>query len=373
MPPASGLGLKRKETQARIETALREATANPCVSLWVRPIRASAKPNAHAAALRGILATPIDLLVNGSSVTISPDQLGSTILRRRKGRPRARHRPAKLHDVLTPSLAGFEAAPVDARFTWSGPIVMIVPSTAGRVVDLAAATPAILAGQRQVPAPVVEQQPARNTDWAQRLNITEMVSTFTTNHAAGQPRVSNIHRACDLVNGTVVEPGQTFSLNGAIGPRSPERGFVEAPAFATDEGFFEAFGGGVSQFSTTVFNATFFSGYKDVKHSRTRSTSRLSLGREAALDSPGSTTSSRSTRAQVCWSRAPTPSRRSRDVLRQQEGKVVEAEGPIVLEQTPPSTECWTRPPPRARGASGRVGYRVIKQPRRPDRRERFF
>ena len=140
VPPASGLGLKRKETQARIETALREGDRQP-VRVPVGPSHPSVGEAAMrdaAARARGILAAPVDLLVNGSSVTISPDQLGSTMTATPKGGAlELGIDPAKLHDVPHPVLAGFEAAPIDARFTWSGPIVMIVPSTAGRVVDLA--------------------------------------------------------------------------------------------------------------------------------------------------------------------------------------------------------------------------------------------
>ena len=38
-------------------------------------------------------------------------------------------------------------------------------------------------------------QPARTTEWAQKLNITELVSSYTTDHPCCQPRVTNIHRA----------------------------------------------------------------------------------------------------------------------------------------------------------------------------------
>ena len=164
VPPASGLGLKRKETAGpdRDGPARRRPPTRACPCGSVPSERRRSRNARRRSRAHGILAAPVDLLVNGSSVTISPDQLGSTMTATPKGGAlELGIDPAKLHDVLTPSLAGFEAAPVDARFTWSGPSVMIVPSTAGRVVDLAAATPAILAGQRQVPAPVVEQQPAR--------------------------------------------------------------------------------------------------------------------------------------------------------------------------------------------------------------------
>jgi vancomycin resistance protein YoaR len=380
VPPASGLGLKRKQARAGVEAAMRDGERHP-VRVPVGPSRPSVGEAAMrdaAARARAILAAPVDLLVNGSSVTVSPEQLGPTMTATPKeGSLELGIDAAKLRDTLASSLGPLEAAPVDARFTWSGPNVMIVPSTAGRVVDLPAATPAILAGQRQVPAPVVEVQPARNTEWAQRLNITEVVSTFTTNHPAGQPRVYNIHRACDLVNGTVVEPGETFSLNEAIGPRTPQRGFVEAPAFATDEGFFEAYGGGVSQFSTTVFNATFFGGYKDVKHTpHSIYITRYPLGREATLDYPGIDNQFQDdSGAGVLVTCSYTDASITVTYYGNKEGKVVEAEGPIVLEQTPPTTECVD--PAAAQGEAGYTGYRVenyrvINQPGRPGRRERF-
>jgi vancomycin resistance protein YoaR len=378
--PVSGIGLERGKARARIEAALRDGERDR-VRLPIgqaRPSVGEAAMRDAAARARAILAAPVDLVVDGTTVTVSPDQLGGTMTATpNDGKLELGIDATKLHEVLAPSLAVFEAAPVDAHFAWLGPAVMIVPSTPGRMVDLAAATPAILAGQRQVPTPVAEQQPARNTEWAQRLNITEMVSTFTTNHPSGQPRVRNIHRACDLVNGTIVEPGETFSLNTAIGPRTPQRGFVEAPAFATDEGFFEAFGGGVSQFSTTVFNATFFGGYKDVKHTpHTIYISRYPLGREATLDYPAIDNQFQNdSGAGVIVTCTYTESSITVTYYGNKEGKVVEAEGPIVLEQTPPTTECVD--PAAAQGEGGYTGYRVenyriIRQPGHADRRERF-
>ena len=78
-------------------------------------------------------------------------------------------------------------------------------------------------------APLREIVPAHDTAWAQALGITHQVSTFTTNHPSGQPRVQNIHLAADVLNNTVVEPGQVFSLNDTLGPRTPEKGYVKAP------------------------------------------------------------------------------------------------------------------------------------------------
>jgi vancomycin resistance protein YoaR len=98
--------------------------------------------------------------------------------------------------------------------------------------------------------------------------------------------VHNIHLAADVLNNTVVEPGQLFSLNDTLGPRTPEKGYVKAPILVND-GFGEDYGGGVSQLTTTVFNAVFFGGYRDVEHSPHRFyISRYPMGREATINYP---------------------------------------------------------------------------------------
>ena len=111
------------------------------------------------------------------------------------------------------------------------------------------------------------------------------MSTFTTRHNSGEERVKNIHRGADLINNVVVEPGATFSLNDALGPRTTERGFVVAPVFYGE--FTEDVGGGVSQLATTVFNAVFWGGYEDVDHKpHTIYISRYPMGREATINYP---------------------------------------------------------------------------------------
>ena len=81
-------------------------------------------------------------------------------------------------------------------------------------------------------------------------------------------------------------PGETFSLNGFVGERDRGRGFTEAPMILGGK-LVPAVGGGVSQFATTMFNAVFFGGFKNVYH-KTHSfyISRYPAGREATVSSP---------------------------------------------------------------------------------------
>ena len=91
---------------------------------------------------------------------------------------------------------------------------------------------------------------------------TSLLCSFTTYFdAANVPRAANIALAASKLNGSVLEPGQTFSFNGAVGPRTEERGFVSAKIISGGR-FTDGVGGGVCQVSTTLYNAALLSGLK---------------------------------------------------------------------------------------------------------------
>lgn len=119
------------------------------------------------------------------------------------------------------------------------------------------------------------------------LGINEMVSTFTTEHPAGQSRVVNIQRMADAIRGTVIRPGETFSLNGIVGPRTREKGYVPGGFIGGDGRLSSDIGGGVSQFATTMFNAAFFGGVDITEYfMHTLYFSRYPYGREATVSHP---------------------------------------------------------------------------------------
>ncbi len=71
---------------------------------------------------------------------------------------------------------------------------------------------------------------------------------------SAESRNMNIKRACDLINGTVVEPGKTFSFNGVVGPRTAKTGFYKAIEYAYGKQV-EGYGGGICQVSSTIYVA----------------------------------------------------------------------------------------------------------------------
>ncbi|MEL7207181.1 MAG: VanW family protein, partial [Actinomycetota bacterium] len=118
------------------------------------------------------------------------------------------------------------------------------------------------------------------------LGIVEEVSTFTTEHACCQNRVTNIQRFADLTRGVVIRPGEDFSLNGHVGRRTIEKGFVADAAIVN--GILEPqVGGGVSQFATTFFNTAFYAGLDFNEYqSHSLYISRYPRGREATISFP---------------------------------------------------------------------------------------
>src|SRR5262249_60075903 len=140
-------------------------------------------------------------------------------------------------------------------------------------------------------------------------------------------------------NNHVVAPGAVFSLNDALGPRTPERGFVRAPVFYGE--FTEDYGGGVSQLATTVFNAVFFGGYVDVAHQpHSIYISRYPMGRESTINWGTIDVKFRDdSHAGVLIRASYTSSSITVSFYGDKEGKVVTAQGPFILATRPPTTQ----------------------------------
>ena len=80
--------------------------------------------------------------------------------------------------------------------------------------------------------------------------------TATTEISSGSTpeRTANIQRAFQLIDGTVLKPGESFSFNGIVGARSEKNGFHKAIEYAYGNERM-GYGGGVCQASTTVYLA----------------------------------------------------------------------------------------------------------------------
>jgi vancomycin resistance protein YoaR len=78
---------------------------------------------------------------------------------------------------------------------------------------------------------------------------------FTTHYGSSSSnRRHNIELATSHINGKILAPGETFSYNDTVGPRTPRLGFRDAPTYQ-DGQVVPGPGGGICQVSTTLYNA----------------------------------------------------------------------------------------------------------------------
>jgi vancomycin resistance protein YoaR len=148
----------------------------------------------------------------------------------------------------------------------------VVASTGGQVVDVDRLATDLLpvlpkTAPRVVTAAMKTVEPKTTDAELTALGIKERVSTFTTHFTGGlsSPRSKNIVQAAKEVDGAIVKPGETFSLNGHTGPRGYKEGYHDAPVIV-DGKLTPGVGGGISQFTTTLFNASYYAGLEDIEH-----------------------------------------------------------------------------------------------------------
>ncbi|MCB0873712.1 MAG: VanW family protein [Thermoleophilia bacterium] len=192
--------------------------------------------------------------------------------------------PDVLGEPLREVFGSLERESRDARIEPNGDRVTIVPEQRGVSLAVARAARDIVAN----PGGTVKLRlragvPDVTARELRKLNITARVATFSTPYDCCLPRVTNIQRGAELLDGTLVSPGGTLSLNEILGQRTTDRGFVAAPQIAAGK-YEDAVGGGVSQLSTTLYNAAFFAGLQIVTHQPHEFyISRYPMGREATL------------------------------------------------------------------------------------------
>ncbi|MDN4477671.1 VanW family protein [Demequina sp. SYSU T00039] len=163
----------------------------------------------------------------------------------------------------------------------------VVDSTTGRAIDPDALGEAVVAAATS--ADRVGTLPYRDTEatvTSDDLGVDdfkEIVSTFSTPVPYDPIRTKNLARGAELITGTVVKPGERFDLTEVLSPINGENGFYQAGVIVNGI-HTEGYGGGLSQVSTTAYNAGYFAGMDDIAH-RPHSVyfQRYPAGRESTL------------------------------------------------------------------------------------------
>ncbi len=243
---------------------------------------------------RPAMSAPVTLTAGGERFTLSPAVLSKHLTMRpdTEGRlaPKLDSKGLRTAPEVAGPLDKLPATPRNARLGPAGDkAVVTADARAGlKVTDKAlgkAVLPLLTRSGTDRAGEVDTQriQPEVTRENAARLGLTEKLSSFTVNFEPAAYRKTNVGRAVDLINGSVVMPGETWSFNRTVGARTEANGFVDGIMIYDDQ-YAKAPGGGVSAVATTGFNAMFFAGVKPVEHgAHSFYIERYPEGREATV------------------------------------------------------------------------------------------
>lgn len=195
-----------------------------------------------------------------------------------------------LRGVVVSATSGFVVPAQNASIVLEGGAPVVRPSVAGVAVDTTPAADllvkAMTAPDRRLALSLVPAAPALTTEAAQALGVKELVATFDSTFPNNPDRTVNLTTAASTINGTLIKPGEVFSLNGILGERTAAKGYREAGMILNGR-LVKATGGGVSQISTVIYNLAWFSGVALTEHqAHSFYISRYPAGREATVNWP---------------------------------------------------------------------------------------
>ena len=275
---SEGAALDEATLQTRVLAALQTGAA--VVEVPVRtllPHVTTAQAAGALAVARRAFAAPVRFVYQGRHFELSTKQLmaiaaidptGLSL-----GRPLTYDTQAA-RDLIERLLAPIVVPAKDAQVLPgpNGKSYSVVPGKEGTAIDwdrllVALSRVGVASGSPYIAVPTVVAQPRLSTADALDLRSTREVASFTTFFSsANVARAHNIRQVAALLDGAVVRPGQTFSFNSAVGPRTKAAGFDVAPVIMNGV-LTPGVGGGICQVSTTLFNVVFLAGLPVVERS----------------------------------------------------------------------------------------------------------
>lgn len=226
-----------------------------------------------------ILDEPITMVAAGSEWTLTPAQLAYRLeLTPAEGREPAE---VKIDEewagaVLREISASTNRSPQSPRIWWDagGELYVMKEGTQGQQIDGDTAQTMLtdvflgLSDANRVEFPVSTSAPPVLPENLDDLGIRSLIAESSTSYGGGSvpQKKHNIELAADLLNGTIVLPGEIFSFNSEIGAMTTEAGFQVAYGIAEDNNgdlrTVPAEAGGICQVATTVFQPVFWGGYQ---------------------------------------------------------------------------------------------------------------
>jgi vancomycin resistance protein YoaR len=235
-----------------------------------------------------VLSAPVVVHVGDQHAELAPDVLaGATSFQPVDGALAPTFDGEALVDAVVDRTDDLLSSPDEAHFEFVGGRPKVVGGAPGTTLDPEALAKAVqdaaLGDDRDATVELVQQDPENTAEALEKLGVKEVVSEFSTPLTSEPIRTKNLVRGSQLVTGTLVKPGETFSLLDTLSPIDASNGYYSAGVVSNGV-HTDALGGGLSQMATTTYNAGYFAGFEDVTH-RPHSYwfSRYPAGREATI------------------------------------------------------------------------------------------
>lgn len=178
---------------------------------------------------------------------------------------------AKVYKSIASALEPVETPGNNATFQIVNGAPVVVPSQVGEGVaddDLAAAVDSVIdltGAQRVTTVPITVRDPSITTADARKLGVVEEISSFTQQVSAVPYMQHNLALAAEYIDGTLLLPGDVFSMNDTTENRDPVDGYMEGFVIGPGGVFAKALGGGLSAATTTMWSAAFYAGLEAVE------------------------------------------------------------------------------------------------------------
>ncbi len=165
---------------------------------------------------------------------------------------------SKLLEIIDNIKLKIDKKEKNASVIYQNGSVIIGEEVTGRLLDVDSSLKlvenCILEGNfKAIDLVVEERKPEILSDEIDKIDsvLASFLTGFNSNDA---DRTQNLKISCDKISGTILFPGEVFSMNERLGPRTVENGFKEAKIIYKSE-YINGVGGGVCQITTTLYNA----------------------------------------------------------------------------------------------------------------------
>lgn len=272
-PGTAGRALDEAATQqALVDAVLRKRSPIQATVVKVEPDADQQAQQEAIAFARAAVSGPVEVTAGTVTAEIPARAIADALsFTATDGRLEPSLDGAVLHASIKKELAPIEVKGRDATFKIRKGVPRVVPSKVGRGVsdeELSTSVVGVLdkeGSARAVTVDVGVREPSLTTEEAAQLGVTEKLGSFTQAFPYAAYRVQNIGEAARRVNGTLLMPGDTFSMNDTIGERTEKNGYTVGFVIGSGGVFDEALGGGVSTATTAVWTAAFYSGLERVQ------------------------------------------------------------------------------------------------------------